>query len=164
MKFGYGPTSALASAEVAKAYVATARARTGKLSSTRAIPQNSRRRGTCVVRDTTFLRSNAVTARTSSRSDVVTLSSCVRLDGTVARCANLPGRRISGLRDAWQGRSPHDRRAHTLDWGELAAKISDLRYGVTVWTLNSGKRTKTVETTDATRNARACARVMGSYW
>ena len=119
---------------------------------------------TCEVRDTTFLRSNAVTARTSSRSDVVTLSSCVRLDGTVARCANLPGRRISGLRDAWQGRSPHDRRAHTLDWGELAAKISDLRYGVTVWTLNSGKRTKTVETTDATRNARACARVMGSYW
>jgi hypothetical protein len=59
VKFGYGPTSALASAEVAKAYVATARARTGKLSSTRAIPQNSRRRGTCVVRDTTFLRSNA---------------------------------------------------------------------------------------------------------
>jgi hypothetical protein len=46
----------------------------------------------------------------------------------------------------------------------LAAEISDLRYGVTVRTLNSGKRTKTVNTSDATRNARACARVMGSYW
>ena len=46
----------------------------------------------------------------------------------------------------------------------LAAEISDLRYAVTVRTLNSGKWTNTVETTDATTNARACARVMGSYW
>ena len=44
--------------------------------------------------------------------------------------------------------------------------ISDLRYGVTGRTLNSGKWTRSVETDNATssRARRACARVMGSYW
>ena len=46
---------------------------------------------------------------------------------------------------------------HTWDMGALAADDFGPAYGVTGWTLNSGKWTKWVETTDAT-SMRARAR------
>jgi hypothetical protein len=78
-----------------------------------------------------------------------------------ARSCQEDGFRSPG---AWQGRSPDDPRAHTLDWGGLAADNFGPALRRNGSDADSGKRTKTVKTSDATRNARACARVMGSYW
>ena len=73
------------------------------------------------------------------------------------RCGNLPGRRFPV--STTLGKADHEmiaeRKRGIGDRGWRM--ISALRYGVTVWTLNSGKWTKSIETNDAT-SMRARAR------
>jgi hypothetical protein len=109
-----------------------------------------------------ILASNAVTARARSGSDVVPLRFLSRFEGVAMRCGNLPGRRFPA--STTLGKADHEMIAETTcgigdrDW----RMISALRYGVTVWTLNSGNWTKSIETNDAT-SMRARARASWGF-
>jgi hypothetical protein len=111
-----------------------------------------------------ILASNAVTARARSGGDVVPLSVFISPRRHRRALWELAWKTISRLHDAWQGRSRDDRRAHMRDWGSLAAEDFGPALRRNGSDAEVGKWMKSVETDNATRNARACARVMGCYW